>query len=397
MNDSLREALAILGLPYHSGPIYIHLTKSGPLPMSDLKGAFKNKITDFEKSINWLVRRGYIYEEMDDEGVIRYIAFDPAIVSRALFDEFLWTKMRFHVISDTNLSRLSPMERSKILLYKKACDDFVREISPHYVRSKPVSGMTYIKNEKQLSAILSRAISNASKSVFGVVVSKWTPNIPLIWESLKLKMAEGIPYRRVSDESTFISFGYSINIRDTEKFGVKLKLLNRSEITQKFYLIDDNQAIVFWGGLPFKDFEFEGTLIDNRAMVKRLGQEADRLWNEGVPSIVCLNYMKELREQFLQKAMSLLRNKNKLKFAEELFDFGVFCKCQTVSSIPLRKEILEKLHKNGLLVRVRIENYPYGDMPYLPNIAKEFSAFLRSKGVTKPVASFAAPDKTRKS
>jgi hypothetical protein len=376
-----------LEFPYHCKNIYVYLVENGPIPRRKLTTLFKRNTPNFKENMEWLASRGYVYEEMDSKGVIQCFAFGPTVVSRAIFDEFLWTKMNYNRISEDD-SPLSPQERESVAKYKKACDCFAKELETKYRNHATRSGVYYIKNGRQLSALLSELVSTANKSVFGIVVSRQEPSLPLLWESLKMKLEAGVEYRRISDVFTFISFGYAINKRDTEVTGVKLRLTSRKKITQKFYIVDGSRAIVFWGGLKGTDFEFEGTMVDNKAFLGKLKCEAEKIWTESLPSSVCLSYMSKLRGQFLQRTRELLKNQNEREFAEDLFDFGVFSKGRMVPSVSSQRMILRELLGNNLIVEAKTEFYPYGKTEYLPNIFRELSEFIDSKGSRQPFAEF---------
>lgn len=380
--DRIEKLVNKLQLPYHVGSLYIRLVEVGRVEVSSVKEKCDLDIDDFGESLCWLTERGYVYKEMDDYGVEWYIPLDPRIVFKSVYSNFLWD----HIATEDDLVCLKNEERENILYFKGNCDTLAKRTFKHYRRHHGGRGIIYISNEKQLSGVLSETILKASKSIFGVTAPKCLMhNISLIWECLKSKMASGIPYKRVSDELTFISFGYLINKRDIEEVGVCLRLVSKPKIKQKFFIIDDGPALIFWGDLPGKRFRFEATLVDNKALVRRFQDKAEELWQAGVTAKTALNYMLWLRKQYMEEVRQLLKNDNEIRFAEGIFDFGVFYKEQY---IHLDREsagrLITKLFNSGLLTQLDKTSYPYGEMRYVPNIRNEFVVFLNSGGREKP-------------
>jgi hypothetical protein len=386
--------LSKLGFPFHAGDIYVYLLKSGGLAVDSLTKSSLESSDDFEEGLHWLIEQGYVYEQMDEKGVLRYAPSDPLIVSSSLFDRFLWLRMRFDTrglpptLSDREIQSLPDDEKEKILSYRRNCDEFVRCLSGYYSKRGNEGGLEYIRDEKQLAAVLSEAISSATESIFGVTTLPWTPNLPLVWGSLKAKIAQGVVYRRIADEITFISFGYAINKRDVETIGVQLRVMEAEKIDRKFYLIDDRLAINFWGTWPAK-YGFEATRVERKWFVKQFKRKAEELWAAGVPAITCIDYATELRKQFIQRAQELAEDKGDLDLLRNIFDLGVFATTNSIASDdPRTHETLDRLCKEGLLMRIQFGDYPYGKMPYLPNIRAELLEFIRSGGTERDPAQF---------
>lgn len=368
-----KRLLLELGFPFHSADLYICVLDCGSIPLDSLYRKFSG-INDFEMSLNWLLEYGYVYEEIDDRGVRYYKAIAPLILSKALLDNFLWLKLRFHIMSDEDIDHMPLQDRKKFYDYKKRCDDLVEKLTSKSQRI--TEGLMYIKSEKQLSSVLTECIMNASHDIFGVVVPKWAPNLPLIWESLKHKIKQGVRYRRMSDELTFAAFGYLINKRDTERIGVELKVLERTKIHEKFYIVDDRAAIIFWPSFPYH-FEFEATFIDNRSLVRKFLEKAEKMWASGISAKEVLNYLAKLRSEFLKRCEDDLVAS---KVAEEVFDYGIFSNFRKFSSTNQKiQNVLDNLAKQGLLMKIKLDYYPYARTCYIPNIQSQILSFLRTK------------------
>lgn len=366
------EILVKMGFPSLVAHIYLYILRHSPTSSSSLiRSSDKNNL---EASISWLLEKGYMYEENDEDGNKYYFSISPIILAKTLFDDFIWSELRFHEISEEDVGHLPGEEKKKFYEYKKLCNSLTKIFSSKSDR-RTAEGLTYIGDQQHLSALLSECIMNASHEIFGVVVPKWTPNLPVVWESLKCKLEAGIKYRRISDELTFLAFGYLLNRRDVQKLGVRLRILESKYIREKFYVIDDRVAVVFWPSLP--EFRFDVTLVDNKSLVRIFLQKAEKMWSLGVSADEMLDYVVELRCDFLKRCEG---DSATYKIAKEVFDYGIFSKFK---SIPLSdreiKEILDNLTRCGLLIRIRSDYYPYGQTGYIPNVRDHILAFIQNR------------------
>lgn len=369
-----KKLLVRLGFPSHTADLYIYILCHCPVPTH-----LVCRIIERRENLQWLLKNGYVYEETDEVGNRYYTAINPYILSKALFDGFIWSRLRFHIVSKEDMECLSPKDKTELHDFRKMCDDLAEILSRKSTKSM-TEGLMYLKGKEQLAAVLSDCIMNTSREIFGVVVPKWTPSLPVIWESLKHKIYEGVRYKRISDELTFVAFGYLINKRDVDEIGVKLRVLERPKIREKFYILDDKVAIVFWPGLP-TDFGFEATYIDNKSLVKIFLEKAKKMWSSGIPAEEALNFVGKLRCDFLKACREdpLAR-----MVAKEVFDYGIFSKFK---GVPVGDQdvlkILRDLEKNGLVTKVKSEYYPYGQTGYIPNITDDILAFIRSRTESK--------------
>jgi len=374
------KLLSRLGFPMVAGDLYALLVKSASVRKTELIEEFG------QEALNWLTNRGYVYEEIDEEREIACVSCSPHIVARSLFDRFLWLRKPLTVESKDGAQSALNLEKQEVESYATACKEFSALLNPAYTKVPLQKGFTYV-SEKQISPILAQAIQGASRSILGITVPKWTPNLPVIWESLKAKMAEGVTYKRITDEITFLAFGYSINKRDVETIGVNLKIVERSLIDKKFYLIDDKLAIYF-STPPAAPFGFEATLVEHSWFLKLFKQTWKKLWSLGIVAKQALDYLSEIRDIYLLRIRERVDDVALVSILEDVFDFGIFAKIKGGIDQEVAEAVLSRLCNEGILVKLKDVYYPYATMFYIPNLIEEISSFIRSQGRERPIPQF---------
>jgi hypothetical protein len=363
-----------LGFPDSATKVYLYILKHGEVSLFEIVREFQS--IDVQNSLHWLEGRRVILRRVDAAQNEYFIPIHPQIVSRALYSYFLWK----YVPSEEWLSTLEQKSLNSLMEYYRLCDLFSRKFTPIYLKStrfvKPTSGLEMIPSER-LPNVLSFLLSEASEEILGITVFPWTPSIELIWETLKEKMRSGIRYRRIADEITFIAFGYLINFRDVFEVGVNLRVLTREEISEKFYMVDNQKVFVFFPTTP-PNFALEGMVISGGPLIREYKETFEHLWQRAIPAPKLIKYMGILKENFLKKTTKDFTKEEK-DFIEGLIDYGKFYRFK-YTSLPLERAtfLLKRLAEKGYLVP-----FPDSEIGFIPNFAPSIRKFIEKERENK--------------
>lgn len=367
---SLSAILCKLGFPDLAAKVYLHILKHGEVSLSEIVREFQS--VDIQNSLHWLEERRVILRRVNADQNEYFVPINPQIVARALYSRFLWE----YVPSEKWLSKLEQKSLDFLMEYHRVCDLFSRKFTPIFLKSikfvKSTSGLEMIPSER-LPNVLSSVLSVASEEILGITVFPWTPSIELIWETLKEKMRSGVRYRRIADEITFIAFGYLINFRDIFEVGVNLRVLIREEISEKFYVVDNQKVFVFFPTTP-PNFALEGMVINGGPLIREYKETFEHLWQRAIPALKLMKYMKVLKENFLKRTAKDFTTEEK-DFIEGLLDYGKFYRFK-YTSLPLERAtfLLNLLAKSNYLVP-----FPDSEIGFIPNLAPSIRKFIEKE------------------
>jgi hypothetical protein len=227
---------------------------------------------------------------------------------------------------------------------------------------------------EMVSHELATVLHGATRTIRGITVPVWAPDTAIVWESIKERISAGVAYRRLADEATFVSFGLWINQRDVQDVGVQLRLLPASHLRDKFFVVDDTLAFVFWRPSPGSPFSLDATKTTLDMFVRQCKDSFDALWDTAVPAQRLFGRMVEIRETFARRCRTVLGIEPFEGFVEVLVDYGKFC----FSTENLRAQYschraVEALRCANLIVRSPDGN---GD---IPNISEDVRLLIEDE------------------
>lgn len=336
--DKLISSLSALGFSEKLSKCYLNVLDEGSLNLAEIISG-KNQWT-YQQTLAWiedLLLNKLVFIDRD----VVY-PLNPRIAFEALGKSKLWEK-----------------KIDKHLVQKYALIGI--ELSRSYKHKSPVSfnKIKLAKTSQQLSSLLSEAITISKKLVFAVSKSPRLPQVPLIWTSISEKIKSGVVYKRIADFQELEEHGLEIVTRDIEKFHIDLRILEKDEITHKFYVIDDDIVVIF---TPLASAEFafklQGQVIGNKFVNKQYKKIFNSLYSKSIPAKNVLILMRKIKEAVLRKVTHKLKQKE-LYWLSHLIDYGCFARF-TDFSIEERTRILKKIVSLGY---VEIRNLPSGKTP----------------------------------
>lgn len=361
-NTDPRTILRNLGLSTSACEIYLYIMKERRIEVQELQNFFRFSSVNAENNLKCLEEKGMIIREVDEKQKEYVVPLNPLIVSRSLYSRFLW-----EYIPTERLSAKLTLNEVRILSnYHETCDLFSKIFTPMYgfsTRSiERISGLERIPSER-LSNVLSQMLSSASDEILGITAFPWTPNIALVWETLKERMASGVKYRRIADEITLIAFGHSINYRDVFEVGVNLGIIDGKEITEKFYVVDNEEVFMFFPGVLPYYFKLEGMRITIGSVVRMYRDTFEHLWSKAIPAPKIINYISAIKGEFLNKSTKNLSQEEK-RVVEGLFEYGKFYKLSYTSlSLQHITSVLKPLEKKNYLIL-----FSDSEIGFIPNL-----------------------------
>lgn len=364
-NSDLKIVLEDLGFPEAAYKVYMFILKKGKAGISELQQTKSLSIDETKNGLKWLRKNCIVLREIDLNQIEYVIPLNPRIVSRALYSRFLWTYYP--------AEEWPPHKLKDLTHYWNTCCLFSDVTAPYYQslpKAKMNQGLRMIP-EEDLPASLSLSISNSVYEILGTTIPPWTPKIELIWETLKERISHGIKYRRLADELTLVAFGYSINLRDVSQIGVNLRVLEHKDFDEKFFVIDNEEAFVFFPGNPGEDFKLEGMRISMKPLVQMYKDTFERLWSKAIPGMKVIDYLCSIKKDFVSRCAENLTSEER-KIIDGLFDYGKFFLPDYSSlSLSRAKTVLNSLAEKGCVI-------PFFDSEtgFIPNLVPQVRKFM---------------------
>jgi len=356
-----------LGIPVDSGKLYLNILRHGHCLITDLVSENSYVEQDLLDKLNWLHRNGLVFLKLNAQQRQEVEALDPRIVARSFYSRFLWR----HVPLEEMLSSQNQKKQELLNNYHELCRAMEKILYEVYRPQEVQKGLTMFGSEEASNA-LAKILSEAHKEILGITVPPWEPDVALIWETLKDRMSNGIKYKRICDEVTFISFGHLINKRDVLQTGVNLKVLNHQHITDKFYVVDRSSVFVIWPSATTQDFSLEATHITTRTLVDRYVKTFEKMWRKGMAAKKLILEMEEVRASFVSRCRTVAGD-NGEQLGKNMFDYGKFCRVEHsgIMSQPVQS-ILSLLAENSLLIPLEDS-----ELGFIPNTIDEVRSKLR--------------------
>lgn len=373
---NVNKCLRIISFNKHYYNYYEYILRNKNVLMSDIKGKFKHE-RDLHRGIRWLQKNGFIFLTLTKEHTESITPVDPIIAFTAYFSRFLWNfvpDIKYAENLDSNII-------IKISNFKKCCEYIAKKTSSHLPSHGINNGLLAIPDKNRLCNVLSNIILEARGKIRGITVQNWSPDIALVWESIKNRIERGVKYHRITDIGTLVSFGFRINKRDIDKIGINLKVVDVNKLDEKYFIIDEDKLLIFEPSYNLNKFELKGTLVQNVGIIKRYIHKFESLWHTGVNAPLILNFLEKYRSHMnnvMQTKYPLDRNIKNLYFG--IFDWGIFFKREYIQcSDKEYNDCVNALLKNKLIKPITSDFYGF-----IPNIKKDILKWMSNASNIKP-------------
>lgn len=299
------EELSSLGLAHEEALLYVSILRKGGVEGIEADG----------QALTNLVGLALVRSEIDERGKPFLVATHPRIAVNSLINRVVWANQ------PADAGRGTAAEDEMIASHQADLAPLVVGLEGLLQRGETPPLVAY-EDADAFAAALVDAIAEADVQVRGVTARGWLPNIALVWGAICDALGRGIPYYRLSDLVTWVSWGYAINRRDVRESGVRLRI-STSAIADKYFIVDDHSAFIFESGPSEGRFTSSGTRMRNRLLVAGLVDSFDDAWEAGVPAEAALDATERLRGDFLARARGVAPDA--LDVAAKIFDYGVYC------------------------------------------------------------------------
>lgn len=346
-----------IGIDNGTALIYQLILSKGPASKEYLQKKTGVNEKKLSKSLDILFNDKLIFEYNEN-----IWAFSPKQSFTALADDFIWSRTN---TLDRSLPKGFIYDRESLEGKKKACQLLKVHFIPQYTYRSPVSinQITVAKNADQIASLMVQAFIQAKEIIRGIGVSPELPQLSIIWETLISQMRKGVQYERIISEQEIKRLGLAILFRDVEEAGVDLYIVKHDRISQKYYVIDDNCAVMFYPDriIP-NQFCSTGQIIGNRFLVKKFLNDFQQLLSGSMRAKDCLQIILGQSQELIERANKIL-NKQEMLMLSQIINFGNFAKFPSATDIQ-KNQFYKKCLENSLLVPeiMEIENNKY-----LPN------------------------------
>lgn len=354
---------------------YVYILRNKRVLMSDIKEKFERE-REIHHGIHWLQENGFIFLTLTKEHTESITLVDPRIAFSAYFSRYLWNfvpDIKSAENLDTNII-------IKISNFKKCCEYIAKKTSNHFAPHGINNGLLTIPDKSRLCNVLSNIILDAREKIRGMTVQNWTPNIALVWESIKNRIESGVKYYRIADIGTLVSFGFRINERDIYKIGVNLKVVDINKLDEKYFIIDEDKLLIFEPSYNLNKFELKGTFVKNVGVIKRYIHKFESLWHNGFDASLILNFLEKYRshmKNIMQSKYPLDKNIKDLYFG--IFDMGIFFKREYIQcSDEEYNHCINVLLRNKFIEPITSDFYGF-----IPNIEKDILKWMSNTSTVK--------------
>lgn len=352
VGDLILEGLCGLGLSRTQAGLYLGVLHSGGVEAVENRG----------DELRVLAELGLVRTELDELGRSFLVATHPRIAVSSLVNRIAWRSRP----PDTGRGTLAADQL--VDEYMAANDALTSSLESLLERGETPALVAY-EDGDAFAAALVDAIAVAELQVRGITARGWLPNIALVWGAICDAMKRKVPYNRLSDLGTWISWGDAINRRDVLETGVRLRIATQP-VADKYFIVDETSAFVFETADPEGRFAGAGTMMRNRMLVASLVATFDDAWDSGIPAADAFDASERLRPDYLLRAEE--SGADAVRVAERIFDFGVYC-----SYTKDERRVADNLVARGL---VRPVGDAFGVEACLaPNLEIELAAQLGIK------------------
>ncbi|MDY0040504.1 MAG: hypothetical protein RBS57_09345 [Desulforhabdus sp.] len=309
------------------------------------------------------LKKGQVHASVDDLLDLRVIAFDMVrykYVLYALDPEVVWpafaneTTWRFsNTLEDYDLARVDdnlPVRHRELLVHVYESVDEIKTIASNVYRSYAA-----VKNHRwrdaidteHMAALLSETIQQADSVIRAVSSSPRLPQVALIWQSITGRMETGVEYHRIADLTELIEHGLYVVERDMDEIGVKLMVLDTSDVEHKFYIVNRSLVVVYHrtgaGGV-----ETIGRVTNHKRIVDRYRKRFESYVEKAVPGSFVLEALRVCANRLRKKVETLEYNEIEKTWFDCLIHWGMFCKLED-PYLKDRGGLEERALRHGLI------------------------------------------------
>lgn len=258
-------------------------------------------------------------------------ALDPDIVWEAHCNNTTW---RFvNTLDDYDMTRASdnlPVKNRDLLEYfNKSMNEIIGYATKLYRSYSSVANHRWRDaiDDEHMATLLSESIQQANFIIRGVSSSPRLSQVALIWQSIVDRMEKGVKYHRVADLTEIIEHGLYVVQRDMEQIGVRLMILDTTEIDQKFYVVDKSLVVVYHK-IGVEGVQTIGRVTNYGPIVDRYKKRFDSYSKKAIPGHFVLAVLRICADQLLNKIETLGFNEIEQMWFKCLINWGMFCKVE---------------------------------------------------------------------
>lgn len=302
--------------------VYLKITAQ-PMSENDLYAYFKVAPDILTESLAFLLSNCLISKYSDRKHITTYFSVNPKSAFSALLLSRMWdVDSSLHSFKDLSL-RIELVELNKQF---ETCNQIIEQIQVLYKKQLPFlrEMAVVVSGSKKIASCLSELIEMANEEILAMVSP---PHLlgEIIWNTMVDKMAKGVSYYRITTFNELPYHGYVIFKNEILNYNETLYISETSQLAYKFYIIDNSIVVIFVPDIKQDGFKNEVQVISNSGFVKNYKNIYQNLKKSTTDLRELMDAISRFRKFFLNKASDILEGEE-LKWIEEVFDYGVFCK-----------------------------------------------------------------------
>ncbi len=350
------------GLSQEVGLVYVCLLINGPASVEGIMNEVGVSLEKAKGAIKELIRLRLASSGRRNNKIF-YYATDPSIAWLAIVADLVWSN-KVDIGSIRNLSKTNDLnvERSRQIC-GKIIYHALNLYTPHLAVVQHREHDTETSNE--LAQMICECIYQAQTRILAVSKTPRQSQVSSFWAVLTDRLSNGVVYHRVVDIDEIIDHGLNIVERDFEAYKIDIKVLERSKILHKFYLIDNKYLGIYHQSnrAPMSSMQGVGRVTTQKQIIERY---KERFWNyhsKAIPAQFVISHMREAGKQLIQYARSILLP-IELEWLEDRIKYGKFSRFHVQENWHSKK--LLKLEQKAILAKLVTRNFDGDVVPVYP-------------------------------
>lgn len=330
MAEDLIDLMKQLDFSHETALLYRLLLTDGPLPLPQMVAHTHLPSISVNRVLKRLQRLRLVGTDYRRDQQLYYCT-NPSLAWLALVADLVWGVRT----ALEPMQNLPETEEPDIENLRMICAEVSEQANALY---KPQVAVTEHKerdaeSSEEFARFICEAIYQSRNQIQAVSKSPRLPQVASFWAVLTNRLANGVRYHRIVDLEEVIDHGLKIVSRDMDAYGIDLCVLEQSQISHKFYIIDNSFLAIFHRDDRTSEGSVQGIgRITNQPQIvnryrKRFRQYSDR----SISGRFVLQHMRTAADRLLQDALASL-SPIEVSWLEELIGFGKFAKFHIVEN-----------------------------------------------------------------
>lgn len=365
METKLLQLFQRLGMGDATGVVYAVVLRTGPLTISQIVGSTGLPSAEVNTALRMLSLLQVVSTDQR-RGRRLFYATDPRFAWLSLTADLVWrstaTLKPVRSLPSTGRENIENLRK----LYAE-----ISEVAQRLY--KPQSSATEhkerdVETEEEFAQLTCEIIYQSRNQIRAVARSPLLPQLSAFWTALTDQIGAGVSYTRIADLQEVIDHGLLIKRRDMHEYGIDLRIIEASRVSQSFFIVDNK----FLSTSHNLDLNLEtrrrgvGRVTSSRIIIDRYKRRFNQYLSQSIPGRFVVEAMQRAADPLLERASQVFLP-DESAWLQSVIDWGVFSRFHVEEGWSrARIELVEQKALSAQLVRRNhagfvIPHYPLGE------------------------------------